>query len=62
MGPPPSNKKATVKSDSNIMNKLAIAVGVLAVLVAVPEPGTIPGPLVRTNLHTPNTTDLDTPL
>jgi hypothetical protein len=44
------------------MNKLAIAVAVLAVLVAVPEPGTIPGPLVRTNLHTPNTTDLDTPL
>ncbi|GBF89933.1 hypothetical protein Rsub_02637 [Raphidocelis subcapitata] len=42
--------------------RLPVLIGLLAVLLALPEPGTIPGPLVRTNLHTPNTTDLDTPL
>lgn len=42
--------------------RLSIAVAALAVLIALPEPGTLPGPFIRTNLHTPNTTDLDTPL
>ena len=50
------------RSANMIPTRLTVLIALLAVLVALPEPGTIPGPLVRTNLHTPNTTDLDTPL
>ncbi|KAI8463648.1 MAG: alpha/beta-hydrolase [Monoraphidium minutum] len=44
------------------MVRLSIIIAALAIIIALPEPGTIPGPLVRTNLQTPNTTDLDEPL
>lgn len=42
--------------------RLGVLIAVLAVLIVAPEPGTLKGPFVRTNLHTPNSTDLDTKL
>ncbi len=45
--------------------RLSVLIAAAAVLLALPEPwGTVQEdtPMRRTNLHTPNTTDLDTPL
>jgi hypothetical protein len=62
MGPNKHAAAAAPTAGPGAGTRLAVAVALLAVLIAVPEPGTIPAPLVRTNLHNQNTTDLDTPL